>query len=225
MRRYLGHIWAGAAKDLALEMRSRERIVGMGTFAVLVAVVWSFSLDPSVRPRSVAGAMIWVTIFFAGMLGLGRSFVLEREQEALTGVLLAPIDRGAIFLGKFVANLLILFAVEALIFPVYGLFFGIGMGGSLGGVALVVGLASVGFVALGTLFGAVAAQTRLGETLLPILLLPLLIPVVIFGVSATQRLLVGRPLAEVMGSVRMLAAFDLIYLFVCTLAFESVVEE
>jgi heme exporter protein B len=92
-------------------------------------------------------------------------------------------------------------------------------------VALVVGLASVGFVALGTLFGAVAAQTRLGETLLPILLLPLLIPVVIFGVSATQRLLVGRPLAEVMGSVRMLAAFDLIYLFVCTLAFGSVVEE
>jgi heme exporter protein B len=169
--------------------------------------------------------MIWVTIFFAGMLGLGRSFALEREQEALTGALLAPVDRGAIFLGKFVANLLILLAVEALIFPVYGLFFGIGLGGSLGGIALVVGLASVGFVALGTLFGAVAAHTRLGETLLPVLLLPLLIPVVIFGVSATQRLLVGRPVAEVMGSVRMLAAFDLIYLVVCTLAFGSVVEE
>ena len=222
---YFAQVVAVAAKDLALELRSRERLVGMGTFAVLVAVVWSFALDPTVRPRSIAAAMIWVTVFFAGMLGFGRAFTIEREQEALTGMLLAPVDRGAIFLGKFAANLLILAAVEALIFPVYALFFGIPFAGSLGGIVAVVGLASVGFVALGTLFGAVAAHTRLGDTLIPVLLLPLLIPVVIFGVSATQRLLVGRPISEVAGSLRMLAAFDLIYLFVCTLVFGSVVEE
>ena len=225
MALYLAHVWAVAAKDLALELRSRERVAGMGVFAVLVAVVWSFALDPTVRPLSVAGAMIWTTVFFAGMLGLGRSFALEREQEALSGILLAPVDRGAVFLGKFVANLLILLTVEAVIFPVYGLFFGLGPGRAPGGVVLVVLAASVGFVALGTLFGAVVAHTRLGETLLPILLLPLLLPVVIYGVSATQRLLVGRPLAEVAGNLKMLAAFDLIYLVVCTLAFGSVVEE
>lgn len=225
MGRYLGLVLAVARKDLVLELRSRERLVVTGTFAVLVAVVFAFSLDPTVRARSFAGAMIWVTVIFAGILGLGRSFALEREQEALSGLLLAPVDRGALFLGKFLANLAILLAVEGVIFPVYALFFGLAFTGSLGGIALVVFLASVGFMCLGTLFAAVAAHTRLGETVLPVLLLPLLIPVVIFAVSGTQRLLVGRPLEEVEGNLRMLLAFDLIYLFVCTTVFGSVVEE
>ncbi len=225
MGRFLGQAWAVARKDLVLELRSRERLVVTATFAVLVAVVFSFSLDPTIRARSFAGAMIWVTVIFAGILGLGRSFGLEREQEALSGLLLAPVDRGALFLGKFAANLAILLAVEAVIFPVYALFFGLDFTGSLGGIALVVFLASVGFMLLGTLFAAVSAHTRLGETVLPVLLLPLLIPVVIFAVSGTQRLLVGRPLEEVGGNLRMLLAFDLIYLFICPVVFGSVVEE
>jgi heme exporter protein B len=216
---------AVAGKDLRLELRSRERLVSMLSFAVLVAVVFSFALDPTVRARAIAGAMLWITVLFAGMLGLGRSFALEREQDALAGMLLAPVDRGALFLGKFLANLALLLLTEAVVFAVYGLFFQLSYAGALGGIALVVVLASVGFMALGTLFSAVAASTRLGETLLPILLLPLLIPVVIFAAGATQRLLVGRPLAEVSGSVRMLLAFDLIFLIVCTLIFGSVVEE
>lgn len=214
-----------AGKDLRLEMRSRERLVSMLTFAVLVAVVFSFALDPTVRARSITGAMLWVTILFAGMLGLGRSFSMEREQDAMSGMLLAPMDRGALFLGKFIANLLLLLATEVVVFPVYALFFQVELWGRLGGLALVVLLASAGFMALGTLFSAVAASTRLGETLLPILLLPLLIPVVIFAAGATQRLLLGRPLEEVMGSVRMLLAFDLIFVVVCTLIFGAVVEE
>ncbi len=219
------HALAIAVKDLTLELRSRERIVSMLTFAVLVAMVFSFALDPTVRTRGIAGAMLWVTILFAGILGLGRSFALEREQDALSGILLAPVDRGALFLGKFLANLLLLLATEAVIFPVYALFFQIPLAGRIGGLALVVLLASAGFVALGTLFGAVAAGTRLGETLLPILLLPLLVPVVIFAAGATQRLLLGRALEEVMGSVRMLLAFDVVFLVVCTLVFGAVVEE
>ncbi len=225
MGAYLGQVAAVARKDLLLELRSRERLVVTGTFAVLVAVVFSFSLDPTVRARSITGAMIWVTVLFAGILGLGRSFAMEREDEALSGILLAPVDRGAVFLGKFLANLAILLAVEALVFPVYALFFGVAFTGSLAGVAAIVLLASAGFMLLGTLFAAVSAHTRLGETVLPILLLPLLIPVVIFAVSGTQRLLVGRPLEEVTGNLKMLLAFDLIYLIVCTLTFGFVVEE
>lgn len=225
MAGFLAQAWAVAEKDLRLELRSRERLLTMITFAALVAVVFSFALDPTIRARAILGAMLWVTVLFAGTLGLGRSFTLEREQEALTGVLLAPVDRGALYLGKFLANLVLLLAVEAVVFPVYALFFQASFRGSLAGLVAVVVLATVGFMALGTLFSAIAAHTRLGETLLPILLLPLMIPVVIFAATATQRLLVGRPLAEVGASLRMLLAFDLIYLAVCTALFRYVVEE
>ena len=104
----------------------------MATFAVLVAVVFSFALDPTVRSTDIAGAMLWVTVLFAGTLGLGRSFALEREADALTGVLVSPVPRGAVFLGKFLANLLVVLAVEAVIFPVYALFFGLQLGRGAG---------------------------------------------------------------------------------------------
>jgi len=222
---FLAQVWAVARKDLLLEVRSRERLMSMATFAVLVAVVFSFAVDPAVRARSIGGAMIWVTVLFAGTLGMGRSWALEREAEALTGVMLAPIDHGALFLGKWLANLAIVLAVEALVFPVFALFFNLGFQGSLTALAAVVVLATVGFMALGTLFGAIAAHTRLGETLLPILLLPLLAPVVIFACAATQRLLVGRPVADVVSQLKMLGAFDLVFLFVCTAVFGAVLEE
>lgn len=225
MAGYVAQLWAVARKDLLLEMRSRERVVSMATFAVLVAVVFSFALDPTVRVRGIAGGMVWVTILFAGTLGLGRSFSLEREQDALSGVLLSPIPSGALFLGKFLANLVIVLAVETVVFPVYALFFQLSFGGSLLGLVLIVVLATFGFMLLGTLFGAVAMHTRLGETMLPILLIPLLLPVIIFAAAATQRLLIGRPFAEVVSGVKMLLAFDLIYLFVCTAAFGAVMEE
>jgi heme exporter protein B len=225
MSRALAQLWAVARKDLLLEARSRERFVSMATFAALVAIVFAFALDPTVQARSIAGAMLWVTILFAGTLGLGRSFALEREAEALTGVMLAPAPAGAVYLGKFLANLVVVLAVEAVIFPVYALFFGLRFGGAIPGLIAVVVLATIGFMALGTLFAAITAHTRFGETLLPILLLPLLVPVVIFAASATQRLLAGRPLAEIDGSLRMLLAFDLVFLFVCTAVFAAAVEE
>jgi heme exporter protein B len=225
MGAFFAQAWAVARKDLLLELRSRERFISMATFAVLVAVVFSFALDPAVRAREIAGAMIWVTVIFAGTLGMGRAFALEREADALTGVLVSPVDRGALFAGKWLASLVVVLAVEAVIFPVYALFFGLSYGRSLPALVAVVVLATLGFIALGTLFGAIAAHTRLGETLLPILMLPLLIPVVIFAASATQRLLAGRPVAEISSQLRMLAAFDLIFLFVCTAIFGAVLEE
>ncbi len=222
---FLGRALVVARKDLVIEMRARERLVSMLTFAILVAVVFTFALDPAVRTRDVAGAMVWVTILFAGMLGLGRSFSLEREQDAMVGLLLTPAPRGAIYLGKFLANLVLLVAAAFAVFLAYALFFGLDIVTGAAGLLLVTFLACIGFMALGTLFSAMAASTRMGDTLLPIVLLPLLIPVVFFGAGATQRLLIGRPLAEVMGNVRLLAAFDIIFLIVCTLIFSAVVEE
>jgi len=223
--RFLADALAIAGKDLRMELRSRERLVAMGVFAVLVAVVFAFSLDPTVRALTVAGAMLWVTVLFAGMLGLSRSFALEREEDVLTALMLAPIDPRAIFVGKLLGNLVIVLGVALVIFPVFALFFGLPMGRAAGGLAAVVVLATIGFMALGTLFSAMTVHTRLGETLLPILLLPLMIPVVIFAASATQRLLVGRPVAEVAGSLRMLLAFDLIFLIGCAVVFPAALEE
>lgn len=214
-----------AHKDLLIELRSRERLVSTLTFAVLVAIVFSFALDPTVRPVRIAGAMVWVTILFAGMLGLGRSFTLEQEQDALVGLLLTPIGRGSLYFGKFLANLALLVIAAVVVYLVYALFFQLSLGGAAAGLALVTFLGCVGFMALGTLFSAVAASTRLGDTLLPIVLLPLLIPIVVFGAGATQLLLIGRPLAEVGGNIRMLAAFDLIFVALCTTVFGTVVEE
>jgi len=221
----LAQAWAVARKDLMLEARSRERLLATCTFAVLVAVVFSFALDPTVRAREIAGAMLWVTVLFAGTLAMGRAFAAEREGDALTGVLASPVERGALFLGKWLASLVIVLVTEAVIFPVFALFFGLSLGGSLWALVAVVVLGTLGFIALGTLFGAIAAHTRYGESLLPILLLPLLIPVVIFAATATQRLLVGRPVGEVMSQLRMLAAFDLIFIFVCMAVFGAVLEE
>jgi heme exporter protein B len=225
MSGFLAQAWAVARKDLMLEARSRERLVATCTFAVLVAVVFSFALDPSVRAASIAGAMLWVTILFAGTLAMGRAFASERESDALTGVLASPVDRSALFLGKWFATLVIVLVTEAVVFPVFGLFFGLSWGTSILALAAVVLLATIGFIALGTLFGAMAAHTRYGESLLPILLLPLMIPVVIFAATATQRLMVGRPVAEVASQLRMLGAFDLVFIFVCAAVFGSVLEE
>ena len=225
MWRFLRQAGIIAGKDLSMELRSRGRIASMLVFAALVAVVFSFALDPTEPAEPVAGAMLWVTVILAALLGLGRAYTIDREEDALTGLLLTPVDRGAFYLGKFAANLTLLLATEVVIFPVYGLFFQLQLWRPLWGVALVVVLASVGIVAAGTLFGAIAGSTRLGETLLPVLLLPLVIPVVIYAASATQRLLVGRPLGEITGSLKMLLAFDIVFLVVCTLAYPAVVEE
>lgn len=221
----LAQAWAVARKDLMLEARSRERLLATCTFAVLVAVVFSFALDPAVRARGIAGAMLWVTVLFAGTLALGRAFAMEREADALTGVLASPVDRGALFLGKWFASLVIVLVTEAVIFPVFALFFGLSYGESLWALMAVVVLGTLGFIALGTLFGAIAAHTRYGESLLPILLLPLMIPVVIFAATATQRLMLGRPVAEVTSQLRMLGAFDLIFIFVSMAVFGAVLEE
>ena len=214
-----------AGKDLRIEMRSRDRLVGMLTFAILVALVFSFSLDPSIQPLRLGGAMLWVTILFVGMLGLGRSFSLEQEQDAMVGVLLTPIDRSALYLGKFLANLVLLTATVLVIFLTYGLFFQLPINRATGGIALITFFGCVGFMAIGTLFSAITSSTRLGDTLLPIIILPLLFPVVVYATSATQLLLVGRPLSEVDGNLRILGAFALIFLVVGALIFGSVVED
>ena len=213
-------------KDLLLELRTRERISAMGAFAVLSGVLFNFSTDTSVvRPQDIAAGLIWMTLVFDGLLGVGRTFHLESEDGALQGVLMSPAPKDAIFLGKTISNFALLYVVALLVLGVFMLFFGLRIGSSPVALLLALALGSLGFVALGTLFAAVSSGTRMGETVLPILVFPLLVPMVIYGAGATGRLLAGRPVAEVAGNLRMLGAFALVALGAGAVLFRFVVEE
>lgn len=223
---YLGQIGAIVWKDLLLELRTRERVVAMGAFAVLAAVLFNYSIDRTVvRPQDIGAGLIWMTIVFGGLLGVGRTFHLEAEDGALQGVLMSPVPKDAIFLGKTLSNFVLLYIVSLLVVAVFMLFFGMELGTSPPMLALALALGALGFVALGTLFAAVSSGTRMGETLLPILIFPLLIPVIVFGAGATGRLLSGRPVSEVVGDIRMLAAFALMAVAAGSVLFRFVVED
>lgn len=223
---YLRQMGALIWKDVVIELRTRERIAAMGGFTILVGILFNYAIDPTVvEPQAIASGLIWMTIVFGGMLGLGRTFQLEEEEGAFQGILLSPIPRDALYLGKVVANFILLTAVTILVFGVFTLFFGLQLGGHPLALAGVVLLGILGFVAIGTLFSAMSARTSMGESLLPILVFPLLIPVVIYGVTATSRLFQGLPVSEVDGNIRMLGAFAVVALAVGAGLFRFVVEE
>jgi heme exporter protein B len=223
---YLRQVGVIVWKDVLLELRTRERIAAMGAFAVLAGVLFNFSIDTSlVRPQSVAAGLIWMTIVFDGLLGVGRTFHLESEDGALQGVLMSPAPKDAIYLGKAISNFVLLYRVALLVLGVFMLFFGLEIGTSAAALLLALALGALGFVALATLFAAVSSGTRMGETVLPILVFPLLVPMVIYGAGATGRLLAGRPVAEVAGNLRMLGAFALVALAAGAALFRFVVED
>jgi heme exporter protein B len=223
---YLRQMGAVVWKDLVVEIRTRERLAAMGGFTVLVGVLFNHAIDPTlVEPQAIASGLIWMTVVFGGMLGLGRTFHLEEEEGAFQGVLLSPIPRDALYLGKVLANFFLLSVVTLLVLGVFALFFGLSFGDHPGALAGVILLGIAGFVAIGTLFSAISVRTTMGDTLLPILMFPLLIPVVIYGVTATSSLMAGLPASEVDGNLRMLGAFAAVSLAAGAGLFRHVVED
>lgn len=218
--------FAVAAKDLRLELRSRTALLSAVVFAALVLVVFEFSRDPTALPTEfLAPSILWITFAFAGIVALNRSFNVERENGALNGLLLAPIPREALFLGKYVANLAFVGMVEAIALPLFVLFFNVNIAHALPGLLLTIVLATLGFVAVGTVFAAMVVRTRFAELMLPVLILPFMIPPLIGAVQVTARLLAGRPLSEQVGWLRILGLYDVVFVTLCTLAFAAVVDE
>ncbi|MCH2462071.1 MAG: heme exporter protein CcmB [Gemmatimonadetes bacterium] len=226
MRTYIGLVWAIARKDLLVEFRTLERLTAMGAFVVLIGILFNFSIDTTVvRPQDIAAGLIWMTIIFGGMLGMGRTFSLEEQDGALTGILQSPIPLDALYLGKVLGNFVLLSVMVALVFLVFGMFFGLTFAGSLVSLVGVVASGVLGFVALTTLFSAMTTRSSMGEGLLPVLIFPLLVPVIVNGTTATNRLFAGRPFAEVDGNLRMLAAFAIGSTVVGAWLFRFVIEE
>jgi len=192
MKGYLRLVWTIAHKDLVIELRTRERLSAMGAFAVLVGILFNFAIDTTqIRPQAIAAGLIWMTILFCGLLGLGRTFQMEQKDGALAGILQSPIPLDALYMGKVTANFILLSIVVVFVFMVFGLFFGLRFMGNWVTLAGVVALGVIGFVALTTLFSAIASRSTMGESLLPVLVFPLVVPVIIYGATATDRLFAG----------------------------------
>jgi heme exporter protein B len=213
MRRYAADALVLARKDLVLELRARDTLPAMLLFVVAVLVVFHFTL-PSGSSRLASHGLLWVAIVFTALLGLGRSFVAEREQGLLDGLVLAPCDRSAIWLAKGLATFVFLALAELVALPAFALFFTAIDGTTVAGVAL----ANVGICAVGTLLAAMSAAGRARELLLPLLFLPLVLPVVIGGVGASVVAHGGRYLA-------FLALYDAVFALVAWASFEYVVTE
>jgi len=210
-------------KDLAVEMRSRERLIAMLVFALIVILVFSFAFDLRVQDAAaVAPGVLWVTFSFAGMLGLGRSFVREREDGCLDGLLLCPVDRSAIYVAKMVGNLLFIALMEACTLPIFFALFNLALPPLL---LVVILLGTIGFAAVGTLFAAMMAYARARDLLLPVLFFPIVIPLLIAGVKLSAGLFDGQPWSEINHWLHFMIAFDVILLVVSYLSFEYLVEE
>jgi heme exporter protein B len=218
--------WAIARKDLTVELRTRAAFLSAAVFTVLAAAIFLYTWDPTaVAAIDLAPGVLWVIFTFAGLLGLNRSFAAELADRAIDGLLIAPVRREAVFLGKALANLAFVLGVQVVAIPTVVLFYNLSLGwaaaASIAGIAV---LASAGLVAVGTLFSAMAVNTRLAELLLPVLALPFFLPIVMAAAQATVLVIDGRPLTGALDWMRVLVAFDLVFVFACTVAYPFTIE-
>jgi len=221
---YLRALSAVVWKDLAAELRSRELFSAMMVFALLVILIFNFALELDAATRSsVTSGVLWVTFAFAGTLGLNRSMAIEKDRGCLDGLLLAPVDRSAIYFGKVIGNLIFMFIVEVIILPVYSVLYNTNLFNP--GLLLVILLGSIGYVVVGTLLSTMAVQARTRDILLPILLFPVMIPIFIASVKASSGFLDGLEMEMISPWLNLLLVYDVIFTAVAFMLFDYIVEE
>ncbi|HAX71726.1 MAG TPA: heme exporter protein CcmB [Anaerolineales bacterium] len=212
-------------KDLAAELRSRELLSAMLVFSMLVILIFNFALELNIDVRkSVTAGVLWTTFAFAGTLGLNRSMAVEKDRGCMDGLLLAPVDRSAIFFGKAISNLAFMLIVEAIVIPMYAILYNetrIFQPEFLG----VLLLGSIGYIAVGTLLSAMSVQTRTRDVLLPILLFPVAVPVLLASVKASGGIITGAPFAEILTPLNLLIVYDIVFIAISFMVFDYVVEE
>ncbi len=226
MRRFLRQLRALIWKELLVEARGRESVLAGGVFALLVLVIFNFAFDLRVTDvAAVAPGVLWVTVTFSGILSLGRAFARERDRRTLDGLLLAPVDRSALYLAKLVGSLVSMLVVEVVALPAFIGLFNLRVDLPLLCLALVLG--TIGLAGVGTLFAAIAAHTRAREVLLPLLLFPIQVPVILATVKATGAAIhvPGLDPPEVGQWLGLLVAFDALFLSLSVVLFEYAIEE
>ncbi len=224
--RSLNVVWSVFVKDLLVEWRHRQTLASMAVFAVLVVFLFNFAFEPG-REESLRllPGLLWIAFAFSGILGFNRSFAAERENGCLEGMALAPVDPGLIYLGKVLSNLFFLLVTEVVILFVTSLWYNFSFVPSLGWLALITFLGTLGYTAVGTIFGAIASNTRMRDVMLPVLQFPVAIAIFIGGIQATTGALRGEPVATYLSWIKLLGGFSVIFLVLSYLLFEYVLEE
>jgi heme exporter protein B len=218
--------WLVARKDLLIEIRTRTAFLSSVVFSMIGLAIFYFAWAPSaVSAIDLAPGVVWVIFTLSGIIAVQRSFSVEQPERAGDGLLVSPIDREAIYLGKAIANMIFIGAIQLIAIPVGVLFYNLPFARSVPLLLGIAALATVGLVSVGTLFASMAVNTRMAELLLPLLSLPFFLPVVMAAGQSTQRLVAGRPMSESIAWIKMLIAFDLVFIVACTLAFPYTIEE
>ncbi len=213
-----------AWKDALSEMRTREIVSSVLVFTLLVIVIFNFAFGTSREVMDlVAPGVLWVTFAFAGVLSLNRAFIPEKEQGCLEGLMVCPVSREAIYIGKMLGSLLFMLVIEAVALPIFAFLFNLPVL-SLQIIVITV-MATIGFVSVGTLFSALAVNTRAREMVLPILFFPVVVPVIIGAVLASGMALSGASWSELASRLQLIAVFDIIFMVVSILVFGYVIEE
>lgn len=223
-------VWKAAAlvalKDIRVELRTKDIVATTGLFAVLVVVMasLSFFVDRSTSLRMAPG-VLWISVAFSGVLAMGRTWAREREENAITGLLLTPIPRASIYLGKAAAALVFLTVVEILLVPLVGILFQLDLWPVLGRVAGLLVLGTIGFVTAGTLFASMTVRTSARDLVLSVVLFPLTTPALLAGVVATREVLLDYPMSSTLAWMRILVAFDALFVAAGVVLFETLMSD
>ncbi len=218
-RKVLAITW----KDVLSEARTKEAISSVLVFTILVIVIFNFAFGTSQATMElIAPGMLWVTFAFAGILSLNRSFIVEKEESCLEGLMACPISREAIYVGKMLGSLFFMLTIEAIALPIFAFLFNLVLSPQL---VVITVLTTVGFVSVGTLFSALAVNTKAREMVLPILFLPIVVPIIIGAVKASGLALSGESWSALAPWLQIIGAFDAIFLVVSFLIFTYVIEE
>jgi heme exporter protein B len=221
----LRRAFAVARKDVLVERRSKETINALVFFSLLLLFVFQFAIGPDrERLGQAVPGLLWLGFVLSGLLGLGRTFLVERENDCWEALLLTPGDKSAVYVGKLAGNVLLMLAVEVLLLVLFTIFFNVDLTGAMPALALVVLLGTLGLASVGTLFAAMTANVRARELLFPVLLLPVQVPVLLATVKATEAALAGEPMAAYAHWLQLLAAADVIYLVTGILTFDFILE-
>jgi heme exporter protein B len=217
-------VFAIVWKDIQAEYRSLELVSAMLVFSLLVIIIFNFALNLDIKMRqTVTAGVLWTTFAFAGTLGLNRSMSVEKDRGCLDGLLLAPVDRSAIYFGKAISNFVFMLVVEVVVLPVYSVLYNTNL--FQPGLLLVIFLGSIGYVGVGTLLATMSVQTRTRDILLSILLFPVILPVLLPAIIASNGFLTGVELSENLFPLALLITYDIIFISIAFMVFDNVVEE